>query len=70
LEEAAVGEMAAAVVASPYHNLLPLMFQPSQPLYLCAMAVRAAAEVVAAAITTPMSLTPAFAALAPVLPPF
>ena len=65
LEEAAAAEMAAAVTASPYHNILPVMSQPSRPLYLRALAERAAAEAAAAASTTPTPLTPALVALAP-----
>ena len=65
LEEAAAAEMAAAVAASPYHNILPVMSQPSRPLYLRALAERAAAEAAAAASTTPTPLTPALVALAP-----
>jgi len=64
LEEAAAAEMAAAVAASPYHNLLPVI-QPSRPLYLRALAERAATEAAAAASTTPTPPTPALVALPP-----
>jgi hypothetical protein len=68
LEEAAAAEMAATVAASPYHNLLPVMSQPSRPLYLRALAERAAAEAAAAA-STPTPPTPVLAAPAPAPPP-
>jgi hypothetical protein len=67
LEVAAAAEMAAAVAASPYHNLLPVMSQPSRPLYLRALAERAAADAAAAA-STPTTPTPALAAPAPAPP--
>jgi hypothetical protein len=53
-----------AAAASQYPNLLPVMSQPSQPLYLCALAERAATKAAAAATTTPTPPTPALVALA------
>jgi hypothetical protein len=67
LKEAAAAEMAAAVAASPYHHILPVISQPSRPLYLRALAERAAAEAAAAALTTPTSLKPAL--VTPAQPP-
>jgi hypothetical protein len=65
LEEAAAAEMAAAAAASQYPNLLPVMSQPSRPLYVHALAERAAAEAAVAATTTPTPPTPALVAPAP-----
>jgi hypothetical protein len=65
LEEAAAAEMAAAAAASQYPNLLPVISQPSRPLYVRALAERAATEAAAAATTTPTPPTPALVAPAP-----
>jgi hypothetical protein len=52
-EERLVLKKAAVAAALLYHHILPVTSQPSRPLYLHALAERAAA-----ALTTPTSLTP------------
>jgi hypothetical protein len=69
-KEAAATEMAATATASTYHTL-PIMFEPSRPFYLDALAKRAVAEAVSAASTTlaPPSMTPVVVVPAPAPPP-
>lgn len=69
-KEAAATEMAATAAASTNHTL-PIMFEPSRPFYLDALAKRAVAEAVSAASTTPAppSMTPVLVVPAPAPPP-